>query len=401
MEVEDKHDVSNLNNTPITALRPSTRQIIVNELNKRKVLASEEGLPRDWRGLVHLTGLPEPSGDNPADQLLTVWGRKAEASLAMLEEFLGRMDRWDIVDDIYHLIREDAKIYSAGIRKYTEEQSADSNSDDVVLTFDDIRRLEQGKEPQKYDALLLYADQDQAFARQMMDRLEFDYNLKVCVKEDLVGGLAFEHQGLLKLVSERCHRVIVILSRYFFDSPVNRFIISFAQALAIENRTRIIIPCLFESVNVELPQEIRMMYKLDYNRANQRDYKFWERLRDSVVKPQLSTVRPSSVTIRELKSNEYKRLKEIEPKIPHQPQPSQYTSETIKCKTDEVEVKESFKYCSTTSLNNSLAFSSSTLSLPEKTKKKKSKSPSDFIRKLFRSNESKHKNKSKQIAVNL
>lgn len=111
--------------------------------------------------------------------------------------------------------------------------------------------------------------------------------------------------------------------------------------------------------------------------------------------------RPSSVTIRELKSNEYKRLKEIEPKIPHQLQPSQYTSETIKCKTDEVEVKESFKYCSTTSLNNSLAFSSSTLSLPEKTKKKKSKSPSDFIRKLFRSNESKNKNKSKQIAVNL
>lgn len=53
------------------------------------------------------------------------------------------------------------------------------------------------------------------------------------MKEDLVGGLAFEHQGLLQLVSERCHRVIVILSRYFFDSPVNRFIISFAQALAI------------------------------------------------------------------------------------------------------------------------------------------------------------------------
>lgn len=46
MEVEDNHDVSNLSNTPITALRPSTRQIIVNELNKRKVLASEEGLPR-------------------------------------------------------------------------------------------------------------------------------------------------------------------------------------------------------------------------------------------------------------------------------------------------------------------------------------------------------------------
>jgi len=357
----------------------------------------------DWRGLAHLTGLAEPHGDSPADQLLTTWGRRPEASLGSLMEFLGRMDRWDIVDDVYHLIREDAIVYSKGIIKYRAElRAADCSTDNQVLTFDDIRRLEEGLEPQLYDALLLYADQDEAFARQVFDRLENDYHLKVCLKESLVGGLAFEHQGILKLISERCRRVIIILSRSFLDSPVNRFSVSFAQALAIENRRRIIIPCVYERTDMELPQEIRMLYKLDYNRATLRDYNFWERLRASVVQPRLPQIRPPSVMIQELNSSEFHPLRAIKPVQELVTTPSTFTAtETIKCKVDHLQVKENEKFSSTTSLNGSCKISCSVLSLPEKTKTKKSKSPSDFIRKLFRTDASKCKQKSKKIAVKL
>jgi hypothetical protein len=57
---------------------------------------------------------------------------------------------------------------------------------------DDIRRLEQGLEPQLYDALLLYADQDEAFARQVFDRLENDYHLKVCITYLIIANLVIK-----------------------------------------------------------------------------------------------------------------------------------------------------------------------------------------------------------------
>jgi hypothetical protein len=43
----------------------------------------------------------------------------------------------------------------------------------------DVCRLEQGLEPQHYDAFLLFAEEDQDFAMQIVDRMEIDYGLKV------------------------------------------------------------------------------------------------------------------------------------------------------------------------------------------------------------------------------
>jgi hypothetical protein len=43
----------------------------------------------------------------------------------------------------------------------------------------DVYRLEQGLEPQHYDAFLLFSDEDQDFAMQIMDRMETEYGLKV------------------------------------------------------------------------------------------------------------------------------------------------------------------------------------------------------------------------------
>jgi hypothetical protein len=43
----------------------------------------------------------------------------------------------------------------------------------------DVHRLAQGLEPQHYDAFLLFAEEDQDFAMQILDRMETDYGLKV------------------------------------------------------------------------------------------------------------------------------------------------------------------------------------------------------------------------------
>lgn len=49
---------------------------------------------------------------------------------------------------------------------------------DFFLFADDQFRIEQGEEKQHYDAFLLYADEDQEFAKIVIKNLE-DNNLKV------------------------------------------------------------------------------------------------------------------------------------------------------------------------------------------------------------------------------
>ncbi|KAG8336083.1 Myeloid differentiation primary response protein MyD88 [Homalodisca vitripennis] len=254
---------------------------------------------RDWRGLVHLTGVQTPSSDSPASQVLTAWEKDPAASLGQLEEYLGQLDRWDIVDDVGHLLRADAQEFMSRMVDVPRQSLALSEIDHRVLTFDDIKRLERGLELQMYDALLLYADEDQEYASQMLDRLENDYNFKVCLKESLVGGLSFEHQGIMRLISERCRRLIIILTRSFLNSTVNQFFVMFAHAIAVEKHKRIIIPCIYEQDQITLPMEISYIHKLDYNRICLNGYNFWEQLRSSVADaPVFSST--SNVTIREI-----------------------------------------------------------------------------------------------------
>lgn len=53
------------------------------------------------------------------------------------------------------------------------------DSDKVILTTDDVIRLENGMEPQIYDAYVLYAEEDLNFATEIVETMESKYNLKV------------------------------------------------------------------------------------------------------------------------------------------------------------------------------------------------------------------------------
>lgn len=57
---------------------------------------------------------------------------------------------------------------------------------------------------------------------------------QLCLKDrDLVGGLAFELNGVMRLIEERCARVIVVLSPAFLKSKANTFFTQFAHALGV------------------------------------------------------------------------------------------------------------------------------------------------------------------------
>lgn len=64
--------------------------------------------------------------------------------------------------------------------------------------------------------------------------MENDYNLKLCAKErDLIAGHPFEHKAIIELISERCNRLVVIISASYLQSPVNKFVVDYAQAIGI------------------------------------------------------------------------------------------------------------------------------------------------------------------------
>lgn len=66
---------------------------------------------RDWRGLAHLSGISGEmipgffSSADPTSGVLAQWSQKGVhiANLRRLQEYLGKMDRFDVYDDTRHL----------------------------------------------------------------------------------------------------------------------------------------------------------------------------------------------------------------------------------------------------------------------------------------------------------
>lgn len=91
---------------PLQALSPKTKAQLSQLLNGIKILPSEEGYLRDWRGLAHCAKLKSEivtflaDRTDPTRELLEHWTKQANAcKLSDLQKFLGQIDRWDVIDD--------------------------------------------------------------------------------------------------------------------------------------------------------------------------------------------------------------------------------------------------------------------------------------------------------------
>ncbi|KAJ8932755.1 hypothetical protein NQ314_014455 [Rhamnusium bicolor] len=258
---------SNDNNRHITiqALRRQTRTIISTLLNPKKVIPNEKGLPRDWQGLAELceiSGEKIPSlkeNSDPSNKVLDLWIEKdkSESTVEKFITYLEELDRFDIIEDIETLIDEDIRFFKQNKNGFRFKNKPDLDADKYILTVDDVSRISEGLEPQTYDAFVLFADDDIDFAIELIETMEKQYNLKFCAKDrDLVGG-GFEHDSVIKLISE-----------------------SFAQAIGIEQRQRKIIPCLYKACE-NLPPELACYFLLDYRRSGKL-WNFWDKLYDSL-----------------------------------------------------------------------------------------------------------------------
>jgi Death domain./TIR domain. len=272
----------------VRALRRGTRNIVSTLLNPIKIIANDKGLPRDWQGLAELCGIsgekmPSLQQDpDPSNKVLHLWSEenKNESTIDKFITYLEELDRFDVIEDISPLIEQDINCFKRNTSDFSSK-CPDLESDKYILTIDDVNRRNEGLEPQTYDAIVLFADDDIDFATELIETMENKYNLKLCVKgRDLVGG-RFEHESVIKLISERCRRLVVILSPAFLDSPTNQFFYSFAQAIGMEQRQRKIVPCLYKNCG-KLPAEFSCYVILDYERTNKVWKNFWYKLYSSI-----------------------------------------------------------------------------------------------------------------------
>lgn len=205
------HDLD-LSKIPLSALKQSTLVTLSASLNQYKIIPTNDGLPRDWRGLAQLMGFNGIETHQLSIKpdcfyaLVHHWGGKGNVSL--LQEYLALIDRYDVLDDtkeaigkffIYlvtfiqtnvnsYISVKDSLQYKNRLNKInTSTKDICIEADKSILTVDDVIRLEKGLGPQIYDAYVLYAEEDADFASEIIEIMENKYNFKVKVLMLMVG----------------------------------------------------------------------------------------------------------------------------------------------------------------------------------------------------------------------
>ncbi|XP_014218287.1 myeloid differentiation primary response protein MyD88 [Copidosoma floridanum] len=305
--------MEDLSGAPLSALSCETKELISTLLNPKRFIPTQNGLSRDWKGLAHVCKIDQETMRNiyhdadPTGRVLSISQNKLkDFNLQHLKEALEKIERWDVIDDTKELMEKDAKSYLERLQK--SQNTAELNDKDVdskILTIDDLILMEQGQDTQHYDAFVLYAQEDTEFANEVVQNLENENNMKLCLKErDLIAGVSFEYEAILRLILERCNRLILILSPDFFKSPANEFFLNCAQAAGINKKPeRKIIPCIYKTC--ELPPQLQYFSKIYYNKLS--PHLFWERLLHSIKVVNGTTMKVKQNNRTESKLSETKR----------------------------------------------------------------------------------------------
>nr|XP_016929084.1 uncharacterized protein LOC108009325 [Drosophila suzukii] len=301
--------MGHFNETPLSELGVETRSQLSRMLNRKKVLRSEEGYQRDWRGISELAkqkGFVDENANNPMDLVLISWSQRSPqtAKVGHLENFLGIIDRWDVCDDIQENLAKDTRRF---IIKQEQRQTSlveacppppsdcfetnnnySSNNNITVgqsvqiLSDEDQRCVQMGQPLPRYNACVLYAEADIDHATEIMNNLESErYNLRLFLRHrDMLMGVPFEHVQLSHFMATRCNHLIVVLTEEFLRSPENTYLVNFTQKIQIENHTRKIIPILYKP-DMHIPQTLGIYTHIKYA-GDSKLFNFWDKLARSL-----------------------------------------------------------------------------------------------------------------------
>lgn len=262
--------------------------LVLCTLNQEMILMSDDGKFRDWRGILSITPLNDKfknslkSGGDPKDYMKTILYKWVEedqtkkATIKELQDALRVIDRFDIYDDTLECFQVDAKAYKQSLTKPVLDRTEKGS---YIITSLDRSRYNLGQKLIIYDAFLMYSESDEDFAELIKTTLE-KFGMHICIKNDFLGGIPFEHDAAMTLIAERCRRVIIIVSKSFMYCSADTFISKYAQHIGIEQSSRKIVPCLRE--DCVIPSNLRILFHLKYYKDG-RLFKFWMKLYEAVA----------------------------------------------------------------------------------------------------------------------
>ena len=281
---------------PLWVLQPSTVESLAVVLEQQRLIPSDCGHLRDWRGVAELSGLAADSilyqkisncKDGHFNEIFRAWKLREGANVSDLWGILADIDRFDVQDDLEEKVLEDIKVATKaaaakGLQleelKFTELALNRIKNEEDALTMEDLDCLNRGAPLPVYDAFILYGEDDAETVWEIVENLEAQ-GLKIIIKDrDLLGG-TFEHAAVMKLVGSRCSKLIPFFTPTFFDSVYNKFLVDFAQFYNLETNKKIggkIIPLVTDK-QCNIPPNLSIYSKMKFA-PNNKLFNFWERL---------------------------------------------------------------------------------------------------------------------------
>lgn len=283
----DGHNVDiDLYAVPLKSLGYDFRTLTSCLLNSKKVLPADgpDRLSRDWRGIASLINISNEVVESiygladKTAKVIDLWCQKRDgtATLGKLMEYLQLIDRYDVYDDLQDLIKRGRITVPKNNQvALNSNQLAEIDERDKVITYDDRR---EGF-PQLYHAYVLYAEEDWDFVNELLTRMRAE-GFKLCTILDLEPGHETQYAPVAQLISERCHRIILVYSPAFLSSRANTFYTDYAQAVSIESKQHNIIPIIYRPCR--LPVNLTYYHKLIYRPEKWAPYNFWDKLSESL-----------------------------------------------------------------------------------------------------------------------
>ncbi|XP_068629857.1 myeloid differentiation primary response protein MyD88 [Battus philenor] len=277
----------NLHSIPLSWLTNESRTLLSNLLNGTKIFTSEgpEKLPRYWLGLASLAGISAEIAvtinmhPNKTANVLEIWEscNPTTANVGCLLQYLQRMDRFDVYDDCIELHKQ-GKFFVKPSEK-NARVCLDIPEDDRLITYEDRRT----GEPQFYHAYVVYAQEDKDFVDYLLTKMRAA-GFRLCTEDDLLPGHATQYEPISRLISERCHRIILVYSPDFLKCPANSYYTNYAQAVSIERKQLKLLPLMYR--HCQLPVPMCYYHTLFYTPPGQKaPYDFWQKLSNTLETP--------------------------------------------------------------------------------------------------------------------
>ncbi|XP_070535486.1 myeloid differentiation primary response protein MyD88-like isoform X2 [Ptychodera flava] len=256
-------DLSCYSDFPVRHLRQRTRNILSRSLN-----VNLRG--KDWRDVAdemeydYITILKWEREQNPMGCFLRDWDTKESSTVGKLIDVLEDLGRQDVISEIKKPLDEDHNLWRRG-----ETEGSPLLANEFISQQDDLA---------KRSRCITRGDRanDSSIVHTMMSILEKPpYNLKLCVQfRDLVPGCP-KVTAEAELITNRCKRMIVILSPEFLGSDECDFQAKIALSLNPGSRAKYVFPVMYKQCT--LPPILGHIAVCDYTKADQKEW-FWERL---------------------------------------------------------------------------------------------------------------------------